>query len=70
MSTQTKLATLLNELGWTQRDLQRAILEKHDFKLGDDRISKMVTGRLKNYHIRTAKLIAETLEVKIDDIVD
>jgi len=66
----TKLATILNDRGMTQRDLQRAIIEKHGIKLGDDRISKMVTGVLKNYHTNTAKLIATTLEVKIDDIID
>ena len=54
----------------TQRDLQRAIQERFGVKLGDDRISKMVSGKLKNYHIHTAKMIAETLDVSIDDIVE
>jgi len=54
----------------TQRDLQRAIIRKFNVKLGDDRISKMVSGQLTNYHIKTAKLISETLGVSIDDIVE
>jgi DNA-binding Xre family transcriptional regulator len=66
----TKLAFILAERGMSQRDLQRQIFSKHGFKLGDDRISKMVNGKQKNYHIQTAKLLAETLEVKIDDIIE
>ena len=66
----TKLAIILAERGMSQRDLQRAIEEQYGFKIGDDRISKMVNGKLVNYHIQTAKLIADSLNVKIDDIVD
>jgi DNA-binding Xre family transcriptional regulator len=66
----TKLAIILAERGMSQRDLQRSIEEQHGFKIGDDRISKMVNGKLINYHIQTAKLIADSLDVKIDDIVD
>jgi len=66
----TKLAKILIDKKMTQRDLQRAIKQKHGITLGDDRISKMVTGRLTNYHIQTAKVIADTLEVTIDNIVE
>ena len=66
----TKLAIILAERGMSQRDLQRLIEEQYEFKIGDDRISKMVNGKLVNYHIQTAKLIADSLDVKIDDIVD
>lgn len=66
----TKLAKILIDKKMTQRDLQRAIKQKHEINLGDDRISRMVTGRLTNYHIQTAKIIADTLEVTIDDIVE
>jgi DNA-binding Xre family transcriptional regulator len=65
----TKLAMILIDKGMTQRDLQRAIKQKYGITLGDDRISKMVTGKLTNYHVSTAKIIADTLEVTIDDIV-
>ena len=66
----TKLSMILAQKGMTQRDLQRAIINKHNIKLGDDRISKMVSGKLTNYHVATAKLIATTLDVKLDDIVE
>jgi DNA-binding Xre family transcriptional regulator len=66
----TKLAVILAERGMTQRDLQREILSRQGFKIGDDRISKMVNGKLKNYHIQTAKLVANTLNVKVDDIIE
>lgn len=66
----TKLSNILKWKNMSQRDLQRAIQDKFDIKIGDDRISKMVSGKLKNYHLQTAKMIAETLEVSIDDIVE
>jgi transcriptional regulator with XRE-family HTH domain len=66
----TKLAKILEDKGWTQRDLQREILDKYDFKLGDDRISRMVNGKLTNYHINTAIMVADALQVTIDDIID
>ena len=66
----TKLFKVLISKDMTQRDLQRAIVEKHNFFIGDDRISRMVTGRLTNYHVSTASIIADTLEVKLDDIVE
>jgi transcriptional regulator with XRE-family HTH domain len=66
----TKLQTILNSKGMSQRDLQRAIKSKFNILLGDDRISKMVSGKLSNYHVNTAKLIAQTLDVSIDDIVE
>jgi hypothetical protein len=66
----TKLAIILQNKEMTQRDLQRAIFKKFKVKLGDDRISKMVTGVLTNYQIKTAKMIAETLDVSIDNIIE
>jgi len=70
MPKPTKLSSILNDRGMTQRDLQRLIEESQGVFLGDDRISKMVSGKLINIHLRTAKLIADTLEVTIDDICD
>jgi DNA-binding Xre family transcriptional regulator len=66
----TKLAKLLEDRGWTQRDLQREIFELYNFKIGDDRISRMVNGKLLNYHLHTARMIADALQVTIDDIVE
>jgi DNA-binding Xre family transcriptional regulator len=65
----TKLQQLLIDKEMTQRDLQRAILEKENVFIGDDRISKLVNGVQKNVTMKTAKLVADTLGVKIDDIV-
>ena len=70
MQTTTKLKRLLEERCLSNRDLQRLIFDKHGIILGDDRISKMVSGKLKNYQLRTAHLIADTLDVKIDDICE
>lgn len=66
----TKLQKILEEKEMSQRDLQRAIYEKYGIVLGDDRISKMVTGRLTNYHVKTAKILAQTLNVSLDTIVE
>jgi DNA-binding Xre family transcriptional regulator len=66
----TKLSRILKERKMTQRDLQRAIFDTYAVKIGDDRISRMVNGALKNIHLATAKLIADTLNVTIDDIVE
>jgi DNA-binding Xre family transcriptional regulator len=65
----TKLQQLLIDKEMTQRDLQRAILEKQNVFIGDDRISKLVNGVQKNVTMKTAKLVSDTLGVKIDDIV-
>lgn len=66
----TKLAKLLADRSMSQRDLQRAIQDKYGVKIGDDRISKIYTGRMKNYQLKTAFLIADTLEVTLNDIVE
>ena len=66
----TKLSIILTDKKMTQRDLQRAIIHKYGFKIGDDRISRMVTGRMTNVSLKTAKIIADTLDVKIDDITE
>ncbi len=66
----TKLERILIIRDMSNRDLQRAIKEKHGIFIGDDRISKMVNGHHTNILLNTAKLIATTLDVSIDDIVD
>jgi RNase P/RNase MRP subunit POP5 len=66
----TKLCIILIERGMKQKDLQKAIWDSQGVHIGDYRISKMVNGLLTNYHIRTAKLIANTLGVTIDEIVE
>jgi DNA-binding Xre family transcriptional regulator len=66
----TKLAVILAERGMTQKDLKQEILTQYGFEIGKDRISKMVSGKLTNYHVQTAKLVADTLKVKVDDIIE
>jgi transcriptional regulator with XRE-family HTH domain len=66
----TKLELLLQERGMSQGDLMRLIRDKSGFKIGRDRISKICTGRLKNYTLETAVMISEALEIPVDEIVE
>ena len=68
--TQTKLELILQERGLSQGDLMRLIRDKSGFKIGRDRISKICTGRLKNYTLETAVMISEALEIPVDEIVE
>jgi DNA-binding Xre family transcriptional regulator len=67
---ETKLEQILIERGMSQGDLMRLIKQKSGFKIGRDRISKITTGRMKNYSLETAVMIAEALEISVDDIVE
>ncbi len=67
---ETKLARILRERNMSQGDLVRLIQEKTGFRIGRDRISKICTGRLTNYTLETAQMIAEALGVTIDDICE
>jgi len=64
----TKIESILLERNMSQGDLMRLIQQRSGFRIGRDRISKICTGRLKNYTMETAVMIAEALEVSIDDI--
>jgi DNA-binding Xre family transcriptional regulator len=66
----TKLELLLQDRGMSQGDLMRLIRDKSGFKIGRDRISKICTGRLKNYTLETAVMISEALEIPVDEIVE
>jgi len=66
----TKLEKILMDRSMSQGDLMRLIEEKSGFRIGRDRISKICTGRLKNYTMQTAVMISEALEVAVDDIVE
>ena len=68
--TETKLEKILRERNLSQGDLMRMIRVKSGFKMGRDRISKICTGRMKNYTVETATMIAEALGVTLDDIVE
>ena len=66
----SKLEKILIERQISQIELVRIIQEKSGFKIGKDRISKICTGRLKNYTVETAKMISEALEVPMDEFVE
>jgi DNA-binding Xre family transcriptional regulator len=66
----TKIELILKQRNLSQTDLQRLIQKKSGFKIGRDRISKIVSGKIKNYTLETAKMISESLNVTIDDIVE
>jgi len=66
----TKLEAILLERNLSQGDLIRLIHDRSGFRIGRDRISKICTGRLKNYTMETAVMIAEALEVSVSDIVE
>ena len=66
----TKIEAILMDRNMSQGDLMRLIQNKSGFRIGRDRISKICTGRLKNYTMETAVMIAEALEVSIDDITE
>lgn len=67
--TQTKLSKILTEKGLTQRQLRILIYQKTGQRLGEDRISKIATGKLTNIQTKTAKLIADALDVQVDDVI-
>ena len=66
----TKLEKILIERNMSQGELIRKIQENSGFKIGRDRISKICTGRLKNFTMETAVMIAEALQIKVDDIIE
>ena len=49
-------------IGWNAN-----VLPMYNF---GDRISKITTGRMKNYSLETAVMIAEALEISVDEIVE
>lgn len=66
----TKLEKILQKKNMSYGDLIRKIHENTGFKIGLDRISRICNGILQNYTIVTAKMIADALEVKVDDIIE
>lgn len=62
----TKLQQILADRGLTQTDLFSLCREK----IGKDRISRIVTGKLLSYQIPTGLIIADALGVSIDDIIE
>ncbi len=65
----TKIQKILIERGLTQTDLYQLIKEGGN-EIGKDRINRIVNGKLINFHTNTAKILANALGVKIDDVVE
>jgi DNA-binding Xre family transcriptional regulator len=66
----TKLHKILIQRGMTQRELRQLVLDKTGVEIQKYRISKIVTGQLTNYFTDTAKAIATSLDVRIEDILE
>lgn len=66
----TKLQKILIDNGITQTDLYYLIELKTGKTIGMDRISNIVNGKQKNFNISTAKAIADTIGVTLNDIID
>ena len=66
----TKLEQILDKRNMSQGDLMRLIKKRSGFKMGRDRISKICSGKMTNYMVETAVLIAEALNLKVDKIIE
>lgn len=66
----TKLHAILIQRDMSQEELRRTILEQSGVNVGSDRISRIVNGQLTNYFTNTAKLIANALSVRLEDILE
>jgi transcriptional regulator with XRE-family HTH domain len=67
----TKLYLILKERGISQSKLHKMIQQENNGEsVSLYVINEIVTGKRKNYHINTAILISNALNVPIDDIVD
>lgn len=66
----TKLARILMLRGMTQQELYDLIKERTGTEIQLYRISTMVNGKLKNYKVSTARLIAQALGVPTDSIIE
>lgn len=64
----TKIQKMLSERKMSQAEFSRQIEAKTGARIGLDRISKICTGRLQNYSLYTARILATTLDCKIEEI--
>jgi transcriptional regulator with XRE-family HTH domain len=67
---ETRIQKILNKKGLTQGDLINKIKSETGFIFGRSYISKFCSGHIDNYTIKNAYLLSNSLEVKIDDIVE
>jgi hypothetical protein len=66
----TKLARLLILRGMTQQELYNLIKERTGKEIQLYRISTMVNGKLKDYKVSTARILAQALQVPTDAIIE
>jgi len=66
----TTLQKILNDNDITQAQLIEMIRIKTGKVIGKDRISKICSGRIKNYSLATAKLLSDTLGIPIDTFIE
>jgi hypothetical protein len=67
----TKLYQILAKRGMSQKELYELIIKENDGnKVSMYILNEIINGKRTNYHINTAILIANALDVPIDDIVD
>lgn len=67
----TKLYQILATRRMSQKDLYNLIISENDGnKVSMYILNEIVNGKRTNYHINTAILISNALDVPIDDIVD
>lgn len=66
----TKLAKILMLRGMTQQELYELVKNQTGSEIQLYRISTMVNGKLKNYKVSTARLLASALGVSTDAIIE
>ena len=66
----TKLARLLMLRGMTQQELYDRVKNKTGKEIQLYRISTMVNGKLRDYKVSTARLMAKALDVPTDSIIE
>tara|TARA_R110002153_G_scaffold232329_1_gene385632 strand:- start:8101 stop:8352 length:252 start_codon:yes stop_codon:yes gene_type:complete len=66
----TKLYKVLYKKGISQKGLQHLIKQKCNCHLGNDVISRIVSGKKTNYHINTLLKICIALDCTPNEIID
>jgi hypothetical protein len=65
-----KIATILKERQITPTKFKHLLFEKSGADYGLCRVSKIINGKLPNMTIKTEKILANTLFLTINDIID
>ena len=66
----TKLQKILNKKNLTQGDFILLAQSKYGIVFTRSYISKICSGNITNYTVKTALIISKTLEVNLNDIID